>query len=220
MGQARSGKDTLAGYLIRNFGFERVGLADPLKRFCKEVFDFTNEQLWGDDRDRPDERYPRVEMCHGCQTCEFRCDHPISKTFLTPRYALQKLGTEWGRDCYGDIWIEYGVRVALTLLHGGFNYKERIGLVRTNPGDPPPTGVVFSDLRFRNEFDVIKKAGGFMVRVVRDGFDGEVGVSGHASEAEQKSIKDEEFDLILHNPPGLDNYYKAIDEAFTKVIRR
>jgi hypothetical protein len=87
-GRARSGKDTVANYLVAAHGFVRIAFADPLKAFCREVFGFTEAQLNGDERERPNE--------HG----------------VVPREALQKLGTEWGRALDPDVWVRIGMRRA------------------------------------------------------------------------------------------------------------
>jgi len=42
-GNAGSGKDTVADHLVKHHGFVKVALADPLKRICREVFDFSEE---------------------------------------------------------------------------------------------------------------------------------------------------------------------------------
>src|SRR5262249_21718742 len=121
-GRAGAGKDTAADVLVKEFGFVKVSLADPLKRICREVFAFTEEQLWGPSecRNEPDKRYRRrpsgydangrpIDKC-GClrenkrafMDAEDYRDHlPCPAVFsgdefLTPRHALQQLGTEWG----------------------------------------------------------------------------------------------------------------------------
>src|SRR6266404_2066963 len=118
-GLAGSGKDTAADHLVAKHNFVKVSLADPLKRMCRDAFDFTDDQLWGpsEKRNAPDERYrrkPTQHMLHGrdfntttdkCYTCGAEKPWPPGLGgeecfhYLTPRYALQKLGTEWGRDC-------------------------------------------------------------------------------------------------------------------------
>lgn len=223
-GNARAGKDTLAAHLIKHYGFERIGMADPMKRFCQEVFGFSDEQLYGEERDAPDKRYRRIARTiveHEDARFLAEIDSMIRKlpppaepytVYLTPRFALQTLGTEWGRLCYPDIWIEYAVRTALVLLRGDHLYDVKRGL-RHVEGMKPPRGVVFSDLRFKNEFDVIKKSGGLMVRIYREGQEGNVGIAGHASEEEQKTMPDQDFDVVIHNPPGLENYYRVIDQT-------
>lgn len=202
-GHAGAGKDTIADRLVEQHGFVRVGFADPMKRFCQEVFDFTDEQVWGtiEHKNRPDPRYPRVvERGLRGDVCEY----------LAPRYALQTLGTEWGRDCYPNLWIDYALRVARTLLGGGWQYDSREGLC-DEPGAFPVQGVVFSDCRFANEIEAVKRAGGVIVRVVRPGFGGEVGIAGHRSEAEQRGIPDAEFDHVIHNAGTLEDLAAEVD---------
>lgn len=243
MGNARAGKDTLALHLVRKYGFTRVGLADPLKRFCGEVFDFTPEQLYGDKRDAPDFRYPRPavvaevsaavvhELSRAGDTRRmFMTEEQVladeasataaeSKVrFLTPRFALQTLGTEWGRTCYPNIWIETGIRVAKTLLSDhAMAYAPAVGLYTKTPWKPEDRnkGVVFSDLRFKNEFDAMKKAGAKLFRIFRPGEDGTklAGVKLHPSEEEQRSIPDSEFDVIIQNDGTLVEYLQKIDIA-------
>ena len=44
-GYKNSGKDTLAEYFIDN-GFYKISFADPLKQACKEIFSFSDDQLY------------------------------------------------------------------------------------------------------------------------------------------------------------------------------
>jgi hypothetical protein len=53
-GEARSGKDTVADHIAQKFNGVCVAQADPMKRFCEKVFGFTNDQLWGDAKDKID----------------------------------------------------------------------------------------------------------------------------------------------------------------------
>ena len=74
MGIKGSGKDTCADLLIQNYGFMKKSFADPLKHACKELFLFTNEQVFGTQlqKETPDPRW------FGC----------------SPRVALQYVGTD------------------------------------------------------------------------------------------------------------------------------
>lgn len=157
MGNAGAGKDTIADLLVTWRGFTKLSFADPMKRFCQEIFDFSHEQLWGpkEAKETPDPRWDG----------------------LTPRKALQLLGTEWGRQMHPDVWVRYAIRTAKDL---GRN-------------------AVLADCRFRNEFDAIKAAGGRMARVYRPGYDGDT----HRSETEQRDISDGEFDYVIHNNGSL-----------------
>lgn len=68
VGTAGSGKDTLADLLRDNDKFVKIALADPLKRIARDVYDFTDEQLWGPsaNRNEPDKRYPQWSECPWC----------------------------------------------------------------------------------------------------------------------------------------------------------
>ena len=125
LGNAGCGKDTVANMICSHTGATLIALANPLKEICRTVFDFSHEQLCGpsEKRNAPDPRYTRAD---GKQ--------------LTTRYALQKLGTEWGRDCYPDVWIDLGIRNAKKL------FLQPV---------PAPL-VVITDVRFINEAEVGK----------------------------------------------------------------
>lgn len=210
-GQAGAGKDTVADFLVKNHGFVKVALADPLKRICREVFDFSDEQLWGpsSERNKPDERYSRKRII-GPPFGEGSFDISIGGEFLTPRFALQRLGTEWGRFCYPNVWVDYALRVADKLLYKSgilrsvhYHYDQMQGLRVLNvPLGPKPTGVVISDVRFINEVEAIRAAGGHVWKIERPG-SGLTGTAAqHASEQEQNSIDPRKFASVLNNADG------------------
>lgn len=68
-GQAGSGKDTVANYLCEEYGFVKVALADPIKRFGYYVFHFSYDQLWGpsNQRNAVDKRYYRESAWNEAQ---------------------------------------------------------------------------------------------------------------------------------------------------------
>jgi hypothetical protein len=214
-GLAGSGKDTAADALVKDFGFTKVSLADPLKRFCKDVFAFTDEQLWGpsEKRNAPDTRYPSEwsRAPEGSGAHDFQ-------GFLTPRYALQQLGTEWGRACYENVWIDYALRAATTLLDSAgtartLNYTAQTGI---QPAWLAPKGVIIPDVRFKNEVDAIRRGGGIVWRLERPSA-GLRGVAGqHASETEQESIDPSLFDAVLLN----DGTVAELKERARGLLRR
>lgn len=63
LGHAGSGKDTVADFLVTNYGFIKMSLADEMKRFARRVFEFTDEQLWGPSscRNAVDHRYDNLQ---------------------------------------------------------------------------------------------------------------------------------------------------------------
>ncbi len=155
-GVAGCGKDTVAAML----GAPVVRFADPFKRFCGEVFGWSDEQLNGPShlREVPDPAWDG----------------------LTPRAALQRLGTEWGRACHPDVWARAGVRKAQQLLQ-----RQRalnLGAVGARPATPT---VVITDCRFVNEAKAVRAAGGEVWLIVRPG----TGGGTHPSEREVQSAE-------------------------------
>lgn len=150
IGKAGSGKSTAAELIRARFNGEVVSLADPIKQIAQGLFGFTNEQLWGPsaNRNAPDARFTRPD------------GEP-----LTPRYALQTLGS-WGRDCYESIWIDAALRLAA---------KHRVAVI--------------PDVRYPNEAEAIERAGGVLIRIVRPGAGLEGDAGRHPSETAQEGIR-------------------------------
>jgi hypothetical protein len=190
----------------------QIALADPLKEYALDVYDFSVSQLWGpsDERNTPDRRYPREgvhvfaredsvfkfappEELPGskCKRCkiEYKPEVEAAKCidYLTPREALQQLGTEWGRRCYDDTWINYGLRRAQNLLA-----NKRIG----RPAEAHTFQaswviektelVVISDIRFVNEVKLLHQIGAEVWKITRPGLKTNGAVYQHLSESEQK----------------------------------
>lgn len=106
------------------------------------------------------------------------------------RPLLQRCGTDAGRDVLGeDVWVD-AVMDAL-----------------------PDADVTFTDCRFPNEADAIKDAGGYLVRVIRPGF--EPGPDAHPSET---SLDHYPHDLCLANDSTLDAFRARVAAALD-VIR-
>jgi hypothetical protein len=63
VGEAGSGKDTVADFMVKNHGAIKVAQADPMKRLAKVLFGFTEEQLWGPSecRNAVDARFDRMD---------------------------------------------------------------------------------------------------------------------------------------------------------------
>lgn len=82
-GKARSGKDTVADYMVTNYGVSKVGFADELKVKVMEDFNLSWEQIYGNDKEKI-----------------------VMKYLKTPREILQHMGTEAYRAMYDDFWVE------------------------------------------------------------------------------------------------------------------
>lgn len=57
VGSKGSGKDVFANFLVNNYGFIKYSFAEKLKNVCKELFNFTNEQLYGNKKEEIDKKW-------------------------------------------------------------------------------------------------------------------------------------------------------------------
>jgi hypothetical protein len=272
-GLANSGKDTAAQYIVTDHSFVPIAFADEMKRICKRIYLFTDEQLWGPSemRNAIDKRYPRAGHTwvslprrerkpnaeegakwgpdvtkivehdwYGCACCsrEIRATRSedddssflidTEPCYLTPRYALQQLGTGWGRDCWGDTWVAVTLRDARLLLGmdksdavSGYWYDRKLGLqdnfkTKRIPNFVP--GVILTDVRYLNEIRAIKAVGGKVVRVRRPGAGLQGGAGQHSSETEQASIPDSEFDAVIINDESLDALHSKVHHTAVNVL--
>lgn len=85
-GYARSGKDTVADYLVREHGFVKHSFAAPIREFVARILGMTLAEL---------ETNKEVEV-------------PWLGT--TPRKMMQTAGTEWGRNIDPALWIKSAMR--------------------------------------------------------------------------------------------------------------
>lgn len=216
-GLAGSGKDTAADFLLEHEGFIKISLADPIKRFAMDVWEFTEEQLWGASqfRNAPDYRYELSP-----------------NNFLTPRHVLQHLGTEGGRAIDYDCWIRYAIRTAKRLLEakprelcysqaGGLEYyieQTSQGEFERDENFPEKVkAVIIPDVRFINEVRHIKMAGGKLLRVVRPGAGLQGNFALHQSEIEMAEIPDSEFDSVIRNTGTLDDLKRSVNDFVTTL---
>lgn len=96
VGQSGAGKDVVASILGARWGYQRVAIADPIKKATAVIFDLDREQLWGDMRNTT-----------------------VERTGLTPRQAFQRVG-DGVRHVDPSFWLHLFERqVERLLAHGG-----------------------------------------------------------------------------------------------------
>lgn len=161
-GRAGSGKSTLADYLIERHGYVRVKFAGPLKAMMRAI-GLSDAHIEGELKELP------------CPLLQGK----------TPRYAMQTIGTEWGRDIIGpEFWTGLWADVANDVLDNGGR-------------------VVCDDCRFDNEADTVRRFGGVVIELQgRGGIGG-----GHASEGGIDA------DMVLHNVGSVADMYARADEV-------
>jgi hypothetical protein len=219
--QAGSGKSTLAESLAKMHNFAIISLADPFKRFAQEVYGFTRDQLWGpsDMRNAPDKRYPRpCTVCLGAGREErlhlssppcFVCNGD-GVTYLTPREALQKIGTEWGRYNYLNTWVNMLFRDVTQLESGGCYYEPWTGVHRRDSSTLARyAGYIVPDLRHLNEITAVRDHGGRLVRLKGSFVPIPAQFGQHASEQDQLEIPDDMFDIVFDKTDTPEQRFKG-----------
>jgi hypothetical protein len=149
-----SGKDTAASIIINKCTWlSLVKFADPLKSMIRALmisrgaeYHETYDYIEGDLKEEPN----------------------LFLSGITTRWAMQSLGTEWGRNLMHDnFWIHAA--------------EDRIKELHARNITP-----VFSDVRFPNEVDFIRRNNGILIKIIRPGLDQP---ATHPSEQYIKDIK-------------------------------
>ena len=117
-GYMRSGKDTVADYLIENYDYTRFGFAQALKEEVARGVGCTPEEL--------NEEPLRSEV----------------------RPVLQVWGTEFRRAQDPDYWIRQADQKISR--HQNLHY---------------PRPIVFNDVRFQNEIDMLRQCGFIIIKI-------------------------------------------------------
>ena len=174
-GRKQSGKTSAAKYLEKS-GFLRFSFAEPMRKML--------DSLLFDCGYYADE----MALIYGLNK-----ELPVAPFDQSPRYLLQTLGTEWGRDCVNpDLWVLVAKQ---KILFSESDY------------------LVFDDVRFENEAAMIRSLGGLVIHIDR----GDLVQDAHASEA---GIKDHESDSFVDNDHTLDDFLLEISLVVAGYIGR
>ncbi|EBV3304167.1 deoxynucleotide monophosphate kinase [Salmonella enterica subsp. enterica serovar Enteritidis] len=82
-GLARSGKDTVAAILNKNYNTNTMALADPLKQGCQALFGLSDAETWQDNLK----------------------EQEILNWKRSPRQLFQEVGTDWMRAFNPEFWL-------------------------------------------------------------------------------------------------------------------
>ena len=187
-----SGKDTIANHLIQKHQFKKISFADKLKESVATMFDWDKTMLDGQTdesrqwREKPDEYWSKE----------------VGKS-ITPRFVLQKFGTECMRDN-----IYYGIWVIMT--------KKKIL-------DNPNSSWVIPDVRFENEVKMIKSIGGQVWWVRRGELPTwfivyqDIGVEPKDVHPSEWAWAKADFDKILDNNSTVDGLRNQVQDHLVSI---
>jgi uncharacterized protein involved in tellurium resistance len=173
-GQAGCGKDTVAQILCGTQEFRRIALADPIRRGISEMFGLHESYLTNRDL----KEIPHKDLCG-----------------KTPRYLMQSLGTEWGRNCIDlSVWLKIAQRE--------IDYISGIAESQTTY----IRGIVVSDVRFEGEAKWIRDQGGVVWHIKRPNNPYQIDQT-HESETQ---LAIDELDEIIINDGDTDDLFEDV----------
>ena len=177
IGLAQAGKSTAAVYLSDRHYYHRLRFADTLKNMLY-AFGLSTDEVDGNKKMEPSEK-----LCG-----------------KTPRWAMQTLGTEWGRHLIGEeVWVNALIRQLLYLT------GDKIGQ-KVNK-------FVIDDVRFQNEVNALnmlkyRSDKPFFVKIIRIERDVSKREDNHISE---NALKDYGPDWAIKNDGTLNDFYDQLD---------
>ena len=159
-GPAGCGKDTVAQILCDTQEFRRISLAEPIRRGIVAMFGIPYEYL----TDRELKEQPLAQLCG-----------------KPPRYAMQTLGTEWGRNqiCL-DVWLK--------VAQADIEYHRKLA----SANNLYLNGMVISDIRFEGEAKWLRDQGGVIWHIRRPNNPCQI-TTGHQSETAVQPLAHEPF---------------------------
>lgn len=177
---------------------ERTAFADKLKRAFAALFGITREFIEEAKRDDLAEVFittPRFGFSRrrGLQWTRFLPGMRRVHSHMTVRMGLQRMGTEVGRQVFGDsFWVDQCVPLDL---------------------DHTNRAIFVTDCRFPNEVQRIRDAGGLVVRVLNGPLTND---DGHPSE---QILPSEMIDVEVDNSRR-DDGFAALDAQVEQLLSR
>lgn len=180
-GRAYSGKTMLANYLVEQYGYKRVYVAQALKELCARLLNLSIEKMnklktvekdfiLNDDSAKLISEVAHIDYDDVCKELE-----AINYTIKSTRHAFQFIGTDLIRK-YNPNWH---IETMLSTMNSTDKY-------------------VVDDVRFPNEVQALQFNGCMLIFVVRPILDN---VSHHRSE---ESLKWDDFENLIINNKEID----------------
>lgn len=194
VGKNRVGKDTSADFLIdvvknidKNIEIKRYALADPIKDIARIMFNFSEEQLYGPDKDIIDSRYG-----------------------IKPRDFFQKFGTEIMQfDIYNYLPSlknhipirEFWVKLLLQKVHTELEINSN-------------KLIIITDVRGNHEARRIVENGGYLIQIIKPNYNN---INNHITQSDVDNIEEKYIYNTIYNESSLENLKKEIELIYKKI---
>jgi len=211
-GVKRCGKDSCADVLVKDYNFQRISLADPIRELGEKVFDIPVSTFLSDDlREKPFET-------------------PMSLNCVHISNIIDEVQTNWGFDISSDIEMQM-------FMQAGFEFKhprhilQMVGteLLRNNIDkdiflkladkriEKIDKNIIITDCRFANEREWFKNKGAILCLIKRPSLT----VSGDLHASENDLGEDKDYDIIMNNDGSLSRFQIDISNwAHVRLGRR
>jgi len=138
IGNKRSGKDTIANYIVSNYKFSKYAFANPIKKICYELFKWDDNTLNNNDKDL-------IE----------------NETGIVPRHFFEWFGTNIMQHQFTSTFSNSNIQPRSIWAYSIFKDIEH--KLQFNPNE----NIIITDLRFIHELELfINKFGYDMINFI------------------------------------------------------
>lgn len=192
-GWKRSGKDTAADILVKDFNYKRLGFADPLKDLVANLFGIKRRDCDSAETKEQPIMYMPVDPRDG-----------FSKTvtaFMTKEFKPEPYPRGLGMD------TKYWTPRALCILVGSCmrsvnpNFWVEKALSQCEPGGL----YVIADCRYKNEVETVKRADAQVITVRINRFD-----TSPSDDPSERDLDDYPFDIVINNKGSLEEFKLSV----------
>lgn len=194
-GHAGAGKDSIGRYLCEFYkNTYREAFADPLKAACSHAFGIPIEYF---------------------NDPEFKGE-PNMHWGVSPRQIAQFVGTEMFRDLAPKLLNQsHEERWSFWVWRMWKRIFAELHLEDEGAYEQGDT-VVITDVRFNDEVDMILSEGGIIIDVKRSGYEGNVGILQHRSEAGIE-VSDFTRHYLIQNDGTLPQLFEKVDQVLEQA---
>lgn len=184
-GWRRSGKDTCADFLVREYGYRKASFAASLKDMVSTTYRVPREYMDSQThKEMPLHEYPAVSSDKFTADLQNKLHDELRSGFWTPR-ALLILEGSVKRAVNANFWVQ---TVAKEIL-----------------ASPPGVNWVISDMRYKSEADTLRILLPSLITMRLDRFD-----SIDTQDPSERDLDDYKFDIVAGNRGTQEELYTTV----------
>ncbi len=209
-GKKKSGKDTVADFLVKDRGFTKLSFSTPLKELIIKTFSIDPDLLYNDTKkDLPMDYNLNIDYFHLDKMREIiteewgvqidyetreRIEEFFDKKIETPRQLMQVVGTDIIRNLISET-----IFIDLML--------EKIKKIQTP--------IVIADARLKNERETLLELGAIMALIKRD-----INIDPDDHISENDFGDEDEYDLVIENNINLQQLRSEINMWYSLTFKK